>query len=138
MGACTTGSPATTGVTTTPRMLRPSARLSAEPVPSSGVARSRPARPPECRTRPVDVRRRYLAQRRRTLIFWLKVAAGVVAGLLLLAIAYLLWRPRLDIRAEPPSPSAAPSASASASPPPFDQALPTQPSDGQKPKPPPR
>jgi DNA-directed RNA polymerase specialized sigma24 family protein len=84
-----------------------------------------------------DVRRRYLAQRRRTLIFWLKVAASVVAGLLLLAIAYLLWRPRLDIRAEPPSPSAAPSASASAGPPPFDQALPTQPSDGQKPEPPP-
>jgi hypothetical protein len=84
----------------------------------------------------VDVRRRYLAQRRRTFIFWLKVAASVFAAVIALAVAYFLWHPRLEIHAEPPSPSATPSASAG--PPPFDQALPTQPSDEPlKPKPPP-
>jgi hypothetical protein len=84
------------------------------------------------------VRQRYLAQRQRTLILWLKVAAGVAAAVIALAVAYFLWHPRLEIHAEPPSPSAAPSASASAGPPPFDQALPTQPSDEPlKPKPPP-
>ena len=86
-----------------------------------------------------DVRRRQLAQRRRTFFFWLKVALGIGAGIAALVVAFLLWRPRLDIGAEPPAPSAAPSASASAGPPPFDQALPTQPDEpdkpGRKPKP---